>query len=195
MCAFTYLINYPFLWLQVNSRRKYRRYWNCVIPDCAARLNTHHEFITKFVYHHNHELDAVDVRVGRIMETIYEEERCPIRPENFIKSEPDHHNITSSFPTFYACKSTLYRQRGKEIPKLPISPQNIVLEGKWTRTNAGDNFLVADDGEDSRIVIFGTDSNITTSPPATWMEHSTLYGTSSTNCIPSTEKATVGHIL
>lgn len=94
------------------------------------------------------------------MEKIYEEERCTIRPENFIKSEPDHPNITSSFPTVYACKSTLYRQRGKEIPKLPISPQNIVLEGKWTRTNAGDNFLMADDGEDSRIVIFGIDSNI-----------------------------------
>lgn len=63
----------------INSRRKYRRYWRCVIPDCAARLNTHHEFITKFVYHHNHELDAVDVRVGTMMENIYEEERCPIR--------------------------------------------------------------------------------------------------------------------
>lgn len=30
--------------------------------------------ITKFVYHHNHELDAVDVRVGTIMEKIFEEE-------------------------------------------------------------------------------------------------------------------------
>lgn len=130
------------------------------MPDCAARLNTHHDFIAKFVHHHNHEPDAVDVKVLRFMEkikqrskeetkpvpAIYEEERCLIRSEEFIESEPDHHNITSSFPTFYACKSALYRQRGKEIPKLPITPQDIVLEGKWTRTNAGDNFLVADDG-------------------------------------------------
>lgn len=85
--------------------------------------------------------------------------KCGICIHSYKIYEPNFH-ITSLFPTIYACKSTFYCQRGKEIPKLPISPQDIVLEGKWTRSNAGDNFLVADDGKDSRIVIFGTNSNI-----------------------------------
>ncbi|XP_052686223.1 uncharacterized protein LOC128165586 isoform X2 [Crassostrea angulata] len=59
----------------INSRRGDRRYWKCVIPDCAARLNTHHEFITKFVHRHNHEPDAVDVKVRRIMEKIKQKQR------------------------------------------------------------------------------------------------------------------------
>lgn len=92
--------------------------------------------------------DTVDVKVRRIMEKIKQrrkketkpvpamcmEERSLLRSEEFKASEPDHRNITSSFPTLYACKSALYRQRETEIPKLPIASQDIVLEGLWTRT-------------------------------------------------------------
>uniref|UniRef100_A0A8W8JCK5 Uncharacterized protein n=1 Tax=Magallana gigas TaxID=29159 RepID=A0A8W8JCK5_MAGGI len=84
---------------------------------------------------------------GLCCQTQHEEFKEFTHCEEFIESEPDHHNVTSSFTTFYACKSVLYLQRGKEIPNLPITPQDIVFEGKCTRTNAGGNFLVADDGD------------------------------------------------
>ncbi len=54
----------------------------------------------------------------------------------------------------------VFRQRAKLLPPLPKTRQEVVIEGKWAETTAGEKFLLADDGEENRIIIFGTVENL-----------------------------------
>ena len=65
-------------------------------------------------------------------------------------------------PTFQACKSSLYRSRAKTIPKLPSSQEEINIDGPWSRTLAGERFLLCDDTDPhgNRIIVFATDANL-----------------------------------
>lgn len=53
-----------------------------------------------------------------------------------------------------------FRQRAKLQPTLPKVRQDVTLDGKWTETTAGDKFLLADDGEENRIIVFATLENL-----------------------------------
>ena len=51
-------------------------------------------------------------------------------------------------PTFQSCKSGLYRSRGKMVPKLPITQQEI-LQDPWTQTISHDKYLLSDGSVDA----------------------------------------------
>ena len=38
--------------------------------------------------------------------------------------------------------------------------QHIILEGPWTQTTTGEEFLLFDDGDNNRIITFGTSQNL-----------------------------------
>ncbi|KAJ8310640.1 hypothetical protein KUTeg_012505 [Tegillarca granosa] len=67
------------------------------------------------------------------------------------------------------------------IDKLPATRQDINLEGKWRETITGNNFLLIDDGDQQRILIFSTDFNLTHLTAA-----STVYGDSPFYSCPTT---------
>ena len=48
-------------------------------------------------------------------------------------------------PTFQACKSSLYRSRAKTTPKLPSFQEEINIDGPFSRTLAGERFLLCTD--------------------------------------------------
>ncbi|XP_060084128.1 uncharacterized protein LOC132563382, partial [Ylistrum balloti] len=50
--------------------------------------------------------------------------------------------------------------RGTRATQLPRTIQDINLEGKWTQTTAGEEFLRVDDGDQSRISAFPTSDNL-----------------------------------
>ncbi|XP_046546688.1 uncharacterized protein LOC124256769 [Haliotis rubra] len=52
--------------------------------------------------------------------------------------------------------AALYRHRAKSIPPLPESRAGVTLEGIWTQTDDGREFLCVDDGEDDRLLLFAT---------------------------------------
>jgi hypothetical protein len=91
--------------------------------------------------------------------TIYDEELGGLR-----NAECDDAvvGMIEQIPTFQSCKSRLYRNRSRTIPKLPTTPEDINLQGNWTQTSAGDRFLLCDDTDDqgNRILVFATDANL-----------------------------------
>ena len=58
----------------------------------------------------------------------------------------DNDEIGAAVPSFDAVRSVLQRERTKEDPEAPKSRFEIELEGPWTKTLRGDDFLVINDG-------------------------------------------------
>jgi hypothetical protein len=76
--------------------------------------------------------------------------------------DADSKEIEQKLPTFYSSKSTLYRARRKQTPKLPASSIDIQLDEKWTETSTGERFLLFDDTQQQqRIIAFTATENLT----------------------------------
>ena len=65
-------------------------------------------------------------------------------------------------PILNSCRSSLYRNRAKQLPKLPVTQNDINLDGPWSESSAGDRFLLCDDTDDlgARLLVFVTDDNL-----------------------------------
>ncbi|XP_062591979.1 uncharacterized protein LOC134253475 [Saccostrea cucullata] len=69
--------------------------------------------------------------------------------------------VIENLPTFNTAKSTLYRARRKQTPPLPKTLTDIKLEGKWTETETGQQFLLLDDTFlNTRIITYATTDNL-----------------------------------
>ena len=74
-----------------------------------------------------------------------------------VATDDDSDGIAAQLPTFPSLKSSLYRSRQKKFPPLPQNREDIILEGEWSQTTTGENFLVHH-GED--IIMFSTEANM-----------------------------------
>ena len=56
----------------------------------------------------------------------------------------------------------MYRNRAKQLPKLPVTLNDINLDGAWSESSAGDRFLLCYDTDDlgARLLVFVTDDNL-----------------------------------
>ncbi|KAK3088597.1 hypothetical protein FSP39_021128, partial [Pinctada imbricata] len=159
----------------VKNTKGDRRYWICAEKGCKATINTNGQSITKLGHtSHNHgssphQLVADSIIRGlkrkcqddsRPLPVLYDEELSTLRSKEFIDDHPDHNQILQSFPTFEGCKTALYHSRSKTRPTLPLTRHQIQLDGRWTETLAGERFLLADEGDVERILIFATDDNL-----------------------------------
>ena len=73
------------------------------------------------------------------------------------------------------------RARGKLHPPLFKTRQDIVQEGRWLQTQAGENVLLADNGQRERIPIFATKDNLTELSNANkWYVDGTFYSSPNT---------------
>jgi hypothetical protein len=91
--------------------------------------------------------------------SIYQEEITKLRDDEW---DADSKEIVQKLPTFYSSKSTLYRARRKQAPKLPASSIDIQLDGKWTETSTGERFLLFDDTQQQqRIIAYAATENLT----------------------------------
>ena len=64
-----------------------------------------------------------------------------------------------SIPSFKSVKSSLYYKRSERLPPQPQSLSEVKIEGEWTKTKAGLDFLQIDDGTENRILVFFTIPN------------------------------------
>ncbi|XP_021347913.1 uncharacterized protein LOC110446894 [Mizuhopecten yessoensis] len=88
---------------------------------------------------------------------IYDEEVTKLRSDDW---NDDAENTVRQLPTFQSTKKSLYNARRTQTPQLPRTIQDINLEGKWTQTTAGEEFLLLDDGDQSRIMALATSDNL-----------------------------------
>ena len=76
--------------------------------------------------------------------------------------------------------SSIFRQRSKMRPALPKNRTDVNIEGKWAETLSGERFLLADDGEKNRILIFSTHENLMDlSSAGIWYMDGTFYSSPS----------------
>ncbi|KAL4154075.1 hypothetical protein QTP88_001908 [Uroleucon formosanum] len=66
--------------------------------------------------------------------------------------------VYNSIPTLNSVRSSVYRKKVKLIPKLPNKLRDLIINGEWRCTNDGRDYLLGSDGDDDKIVIFGTES-------------------------------------
>ena len=90
--------------------------------------------------------------------TIYDQEVSKLRNPEWNE---DALKVVEQLPTFESSRGSFYNERAKIIPILPATRSDIILEGQWTLTTANQRFLIADDGNDERILIFSTQQNLT----------------------------------
>jgi hypothetical protein len=66
-------------------------------------------------------------------------------------------NIENLPPSFKSIKSSLYRMRNKIIPQQPPMSTDFELSDAWKTTKDGRDFILEDNNETDRIIIFGTE--------------------------------------
>ena len=167
-----YLLHAGFKY-SVRTRRNNRTYWRCVDRQCPATVVTLDNILVSFGRPHNHEGDfialAADSFVSKVKKrcrdeaapipSLYDEELGALRNADCDDSVEE---MIRQIPTFQSCKSILYRSRGKMMPKLPTTPEEINLQDHWTQTLAHERFLLCDDRDEAgnRILLFATDANL-----------------------------------
>ncbi len=65
-------------------------------------------------------------------------------------------DIGIALPKYSSASSAMYRTKHKFIPAEPELRQNLDLSNQFLTTINNENFLLADDGNELRIIIFGT---------------------------------------
>jgi len=156
-----------------KMQRNNRCYWRCVIHDCPATFTTVDDKPIGFGRDHNHEGDITGIAANAFIAgvkkrcrdevepipKIYDEELSALRDRECDDMTVE---LIGKIPTFYSCKSALYRNRSEVLPKLPKTQTTIVIEDAWTETLAGERFLLCDDTDTNgnRILIFATDDNL-----------------------------------
>ena len=94
----------------------------------------------------------------RPIPSIYSEELNKLRDNEWDDTSKE---VVERLPTFNTARSSLYRARRKQIPPLPKTTADIILEGKWVETETGQPFLLLDDiFQNNRILAFGTTDNL-----------------------------------
>ena len=68
--------------------------------------------------------------------------------------------IAVKLPTFQSARSSLYRARRKRLPHMPQSCTEVHFENEWAESIDGKRFLLVEDGDDIKIIIFATDDNM-----------------------------------
>ena len=78
-----------------------------------------------------------------------------------LSPREDLDQVAANLPTLPSLKSSLYRLRRKRLPPIPTTREEVHFCGEWAETDAGENFLLVEDGQgDSKIVIFSTEHNL-----------------------------------
>ena len=75
--------------------------------------------------------------------------------ETFVNVNIEDERQVDHLPTLKAMRSCLYRSRTKRLPPMPHARAEVELTGEWTQTLDGRDFVLANDGVNDRLIIFG----------------------------------------
>ena len=64
--------------------------------------------------------------------------------------------VAARLPTFPS-QSSMYRSRRSRQPTLPMSQEDVRIEGRWEKTLSGEQFFLRKEGE---VLIFATHTNM-----------------------------------
>ena len=156
----------------INRRgRDDRIFWRCAeTRSCSGGLTSiNSEIVSSRANEHSHPPDEAEVTAYKAVDKIKTKTMESIDPVPAIyQQQPAEvsaiqniNQVAAKLPTLYSMESSLYRIRRNRLPQLPKSKDEIHFEGEWTKTYAGEQFLMIEDGEgDDKIIIFSTSVNL-----------------------------------
>lgn len=140
-----------------NASRATCQHWACTAKTCRGKCTTVGDYIRN-VTDHNHPPTNTDEAMRFIsnMRKRAREETTPLQA--LYNEEITQHAIaeTHIFPSFPSLKSALYRHRKTTVPPLPNSLAEVNLEEPWTSTSDGQPFLLFQDHDADKMLVFAT---------------------------------------
>ena len=157
-----------------KTRRHERCYWRRVDRQCPAIIITLDNIpVANGHPQHNHHANQFGLAADAFIVSVEKRCREEVSPVPAIYDEmlgqlrnrecnEDVVDMIRQVPMFYSCRSSLYRNRSKQLPKLPVTQNDINRDGPWSESSAGDRFLLCDDTDDlgARLLVFSTDDNL-----------------------------------
>ena len=142
----------------INRRgRDDRILWRCAKSrSCSGGLTSiNSEIVSSRANEHSHPPDEAEVTAYKAVDKIKTKTMESIDPVPAIYQQQlaevsaiqNINQVAAKLPTLYSMKSSLYRIRRNRLPQLPKSRDEIHFEGEWTKTYAGEQFLIIEDGE------------------------------------------------
>ena len=144
-----------------------RAYWRCVQDHCVVTAITEDQLLVRVNGEHSHPIDeARECRrlyLDQCKAAIHANPTTPIpllvNQQNaaFLQSATTAASDSMHLPpSFQSIQSSLYREKRRIIPPQPSLVTDLELSGAWSQTVDGRHFILADDAEQGRIIVFGT---------------------------------------
>ncbi|XP_071116339.1 uncharacterized protein [Haliotis cracherodii] len=131
-------------------------HWKCVKSTCRGRLTTVGTVMRNATEHNHAPEDSQKVRFMSTLRKRAKEESTPMHTLYNDKLSNFNNAETGMMPPFSTMSSALYRHRQKTIPVLPQTRSEVDLQDSWTQTADGRPFLLFADGNDDKILAFGS---------------------------------------
>ena len=158
----------------IKTRRHERCYWRCVDRQCPATIITLDNIpVANGHPQHNHPANQFGLATDAFIVSVKKRCREEVNPVPAIYDEmlgqlrnrecyKDVVDMIRQVPMLYSCRSSLYRNRAKQLPKLPVTQNDINLDGPWNESSAVDRSLLCDDTDDlgAKLLVFATDDNL-----------------------------------
>jgi hypothetical protein len=143
-------------------------YWRCTVSVCKRRAITRDGNFEKFnKEEHSHAPDTKNMisrtTTNALKRKVDEE---PTRPAKQIYNQvlqEIQHELAENFDevavglkTFDSVATIIYRQKRRHFPHQSRHRKDIFINGEFAVTKNGDQFLLAEEGEEEKILVFGT---------------------------------------
>ena len=153
--------------LHINYKKDNRHYWKCRKANCRFTAITLNDQLVSVTGAHSHPAVEAAARMHARKEnakTLARNEATlsmkRVYSQAFADVNLEDEQQVDFLPSIKSLKSSLYRSRAKRLPKLPQNRAEIRLNDEWATTLDGRDFVLANDGEDNKILIFGTVQNL-----------------------------------
>ncbi len=152
---------------RLTKEIQHRRYWSCSVPNCKVSAVTEGDHFSKQPVHDNHihPANAEGLNVTKFKNAC--KRKAVDTPTtsstgiyNAVAEEwgPENDQV---LPTNDQMQRLINRVKCKRLPASAATLANLVVESAWSTFADGRDFLLVNDGQDDRIIIFGTRENLT----------------------------------
>ena len=153
--------------LSINYRKNGKKYWKCKDVNCRVTAITEDNNLINQRGEHTHAADESLPQMKILKHQAKEMAKAePSRPmkriyeEVFRNVDLDDERNMDYMPALQNIKNSLYTSRARRLPRIPHTRAEVELQGEWRTTLDGRDFVLANDGQDDKIIIFGTVQNL-----------------------------------
>ena len=143
-------------------------FWRCQkSQQCNGGLTTLDDEVISIRSTHNHTANPAEIWALKIKGNLKKKAQQTLQPlpalytqeVATIVNQPNSDEVAAALPTFQSIRASLYRSRRKRLPPLPQQRSDISIQGEWANTLDSRRFLLCEDSQQDKIIIFATDQN------------------------------------